>query len=217
VLGKFKNLFSKNKNPLDMPLSKLKESKIKYDIQIKKLEDDLSKIDNQIIILFEKAKNSKSKSEELTIATKIKTLGKRKKQLQNSHALLNKQIRFVDNLLIIKENEAILKSTPLWNTLNSMSSEELEKHLIDMKVNSENIVGTLNNVLGITDDMLSSASEEHDEDIADILNTIHAVKEGELDIDDAREIVYDEKGRKEKKDGEDEDDIEKELKKILDE
>ncbi|GBF36884.1 MAG TPA: hypothetical protein EYG72_02830 [Candidatus Pacebacteria bacterium] len=208
MLGKLKNLFSKNKNPLDMPLDKLNESKIKLDIQVKKLEDELSKIDEQITILFEKAKNSKSKSEELTIATKIKTLSQRKKQLQNAHALLNKQMRFVDNLLVIKENEEILKSTPLWNTLNSMSPQELENHLINMKINSENIIGTLNNVLGITDDMLSSASEEHDEDIEDILNTIHAIKEGELDIDDAKEIVSD------KKKQEKEDDFEEELKKL---
>jgi hypothetical protein len=209
MLSKLKSLFSKNKNPLDMPLGKLNESKIKLDIHVRKLEDELSKIDNQITMLFEKAKSSKSKSEELTIATKIKTLSQRKKQLQNAHALLNKQVRFVDNLLVIKENEAILKSTPLWTTLNSMSPQELENHLINMKINSENIVGTLNNALGITDDILSSASEEHDEDIADILNTIHAVKEGDLDIDDAKEIVSDEKKK--------EDDFEEELKRLLEE
>jgi len=209
MLSKLKSLFSKNKNPLDMPLDKLNESKIKLDIQVRKLEDELSKIDNQITMLFEKAKSSKSKSEELTIATKIKTLGQRKKQLQNAHALLNKQVRFVDNLLVIKENEVILKSTPLWDVLGNMSQEELQNHLIDMKINSENIIGTLNNALGITDDMLSSASEEHDEDIADILNTIHAVKEGDLDIDDAKEIVSDEKKK--------EDDFEEELKRLLEE
>ena len=82
MFGKLKNLFSKNKNPLDMPLDKLKESKIKLDIQIRKLEDEIANIDNQITALFEKAKMAKSKSEELTIATKIKTLSQKKKQLK---------------------------------------------------------------------------------------------------------------------------------------
>jgi hypothetical protein len=213
MLGKLKGLLSKNKNPLDMPLKKLNESKIKLDIKINNLDSEISKMDSQITKLFEIAKKSNSKSKELTIATKIKTLSQRKKQLQNSQALLNKQVRFFDNLLVLKENEEILKSTPLWSSLNNMSSEELEKHLIDMKVNSENIIGTLNNSLNITDDMLGSASEEHDEDIADILNTIHAVKEGDLDIDDAKEIVSDEK----KKEEYDEDDFDAELKKLLEE
>jgi hypothetical protein len=198
MLNKLKTFFSKNKNPLDMPLDKLKESKIKLDIQIRKLEDEIANIDNQITALFEKAKMAKSKSEELTIATKIKTLSQKKKQLQNSHALLNKQMRLVDNLLVIKENEAILKSTPLWNILNKMSPEELERALIDLRLNSENVINTLNVALGITDDALSMASEEHDEDIEEILKTIHAVKEGELDVEDAKEMVCEEKRDKDR-------------------
>ncbi|EHP84291.1 hypothetical protein [Methanotorris formicicus] len=198
MLNRLKNLLNKNKNPLDMPLDKLKESKIMLDIQIRKLEDEISNIDSQITALFEKAKKAKSKSEELTIATKIKTLSQRKKQLQNSHALLNKQVRFVDNLIVIKENEAVLKSTPLWNVLNKMSPEELERELINLRLDSENVINTLNTALGITDDALSMTSEEYDEDIEDILKTIHAVKEGELDVEDAKEIVSEDKKDKDK-------------------
>jgi len=201
MLDKLKSLFFRSKNPLDMPLDKIRESKIKLDVKIKKLEEEILQIDNQITMLFERAKETKSKSEELTIATKIKTLNQRKKQLQNSHALLNKQMRFIDNLLIIKENEEILKSTPLWSMLRSMSPAELERHLINMRIDSENLIGTLNNALGITDNMLDSASEEHDEDIEDILSTIHAIKEGELDVEDAKGILSNEEKLKKEEDG----------------
>ena len=209
MLNKLKSLFSKNKNPLNMSLSELNESKMKLDIQIRKLEEKISQIDSQITLLFEKAKNSRSKSEEITIASRIKTLNQEKKQLQNSHALLNKQMRFINNTLIIKENEEILKSTPLWNILNSMSPQELEKYLIDMKINSENIIGTLNNALGITDGVLSSASEAYDEDIEDILSTIHAIKEGELDVEDAKGMVSNEERNKSK-----DKDLERKLKRL---
>ncbi|AXI24708.1 hypothetical protein CFE53_00380 [Methanofervidicoccus sp. A16] len=208
MLSKLKSLFFKSKNPLDMPLDKIRESKIKLDVKIKKLEEEIVQIDNQITMLFERAKGAKSKSEELTIATKIKTLSQRKKQLQNSHALLNKQVRFIDNILIIKENEEILKSTPLWNTLRSMSPQELERYLIDMRINSENIVETLNSALGITDNILDSASEEHDEDITDILSTIQAVKEGELDVEDAKGLISREERERE------DDDFERKFKKL---
>ena len=209
MLSKLKSLFFRSKNPLDMSLDKIMESKIKLDISIKKLESEILEIDNQITMLFEKAKEAKSKSEELTIATKIKTLNQKKKQLQNSHALLNKQMRFINNILVIKENKKILKSTPLWNTLRSMSPEELEEHLIKMKIDSENLIGTLNTALGITDNMLSSASEEHDDDIQDILSAIQAVKEGELDVEGAKGMVSNEErsGMKDK-------DIERKLKKL---
>jgi len=195
MLSKLKNLFFRSKNPLDMPIEKIRESKIKLDVKIRKLEEEIREIDRSITKLFERAREAESKSEELTIATKIKTLSQRKKQLQYSHALLNKQLRFIDNLLIIKENEEILKSTPLWNTLRSMSPQELERHLIEMKIDSENIIETLNMALGITEDMLSGASEEHDRDIEDILSTIQAVKAGELEAEDAKTLI----SREEKK------------------
>ena len=210
MLSKLKNLFFRSKNPLDMPIDKIRESKIKLDVKIRKLEEEMLEIDRHIAKLFERAKKAESKSEELTIATKIKTLGQRKKQLQNSHALLNKQMRFIDNLLIIKENEEILKSTPLWNTLRSMSPEELEGYLIEMKINNENIIETLNSALGITEDMLSSASEEYDEDIADILSTIQAVKEGELDVEDAKGIIS-----KEERVKKGDEDVESKLKRLI--
>ena len=199
MLSKLKSLFFRSKNPLDMPLDKIKESKIKLETKIKKLEMEILEIDNQISLLFERAKETRSKSEELTIATKIKTLSQRKKQLQNSHALLNKQLRFIDNILVIKENEEILKSTPLWSTLRSMSPKELESHLINMRIDNENLIETLNTALGITDNMLEGASEEHDEDIRDILDTIHAIKEGELDVEDAKGKVVEDNRRKFKK------------------
>ncbi|ADG13155.1 conserved hypothetical protein [Methanocaldococcus infernus ME] len=196
MINMLKKLFSKNKNPLDLPIKELNESKIKLNIQIEKLEREILTIDNQINQLFERAKNSKSKSEELTIATKIKTLNQRKKQLQNSHALLNKQLRFIENLLIVKENEHILKSTPLWNILRNMSQGELERYLIKMKLDKENLINSLNMALGITDSLLDSTSEEQDEDIQDILNTIHALKEGELDVEDAKRIISEENKKK---------------------
>jgi len=208
MLSKLKSLFFKSKNPLDMPIDKIRESKIVLDVKIRKLEGEILEIDRRIAKLFERAKNTESKSEELTIATEIKTLSQRKKQLQNSHALLNKQMRFIDNLLIIKENEEILKSTPLWNILRSMSPQELEMYLIEMKINNENIIEKLNSALGITEDMLSSASEEYDEDIQDILSTIQAVKEGELDVEDAKVLI----SKKE----EEREDFERKLKRLMD-
>ena len=210
MLSMLKNLFFRSKNPLDMPIGKIRESKIKLDVKIRALEEEILEIDRCIAELFERAKKAKSKSEEYTIATKIKTLSQRKKQLQNSHALLNKQMRFIDNILIIKENEEILKSTPLWNTLRSMSPEELERYLIKMKIDSENIIETLNSALGVTDDMLSSASEEYDEDIQNILSTIQAVKEGELDVEDAKGMVS-----KEERVKKGDEDVESKLKKLI--
>ncbi|MDK2783965.1 MAG: hypothetical protein PWQ32_1554, partial [Thermococcaceae archaeon] len=192
----FSRFFGK-KNPLDIPLNQLKETHVKLDMQIRKIEAEMLEIDRQIALLFEQAKKAKSKAEELTIATKIKTLNQRKKNLQNTHFQLNKQMMLVSNLMIIKENEAILKNTPTWKILHEMSPEELEQRLTEMQLDTQNLNENLNQMLGYTDQALSTGVEfETDEELAEILDTIRAVKEGELEPDVAAEKVTGEERKK---------------------
>ena len=182
--------FFGRKNPLDIPIDQLRENQVKLDMQIRKIEDEIAEIDAQIAALFQRAKEARSKSEELTIATKIKTLNRKKQSLQNTHAQLNKQLMLVANLLIIKENEAILKGTPTWELLRKMSPEELEKNLVSMQLDAQNLNENLNTMLGYTDQALGAGVEfEEDEELAEIMRTIQAVKEGELEPEKAAEKV----------------------------
>ncbi len=191
--------FFGKKNPLDIPLPKLKESQIKLDYQIQRVENEIASIDREIAELFERAKAARSKSEELTIATKIKTLNQRKKNLQATHMQLNKQLMLISNLTIIRENEAILKGTPTWEMLRNMSPEELERNLASMQLDAQNFNENLNQMLGITDQTLSVGADfEEDEELAEIMKTIHAVKEGELEPETAAEKVSGEEKEKKK-------------------
>jgi len=193
----FFSRFFGRKNPLDVPLSKLNESRIKLEYQIQKIENEIAGIDREIALLFEMAKRARSKSEELTIATKIKTLNQRKKNLQKTHMQLNKQLMLISNLAIIKENESILKGTPTWNLLRNMSPEELERHLVNMQLDAQNFSESLNKMLGMTDQAIGAGADfEEDEEIAEIMRTIHAVKEGELEPETAMEKVTGEKKRR---------------------
>jgi len=186
VLSRF---FGK-KNPLDIPLPKLRESQIKLEYQIEKVEKEIASIDQEIAMLFERAKLAKTKSEELTIATKIKTLNKRKQNLQKTHMQLNKQLMLISNLVIIKENEALLKGTPTWDLLKKMSPEELERHLTGMQLDAQNFNENLTQMLGMTDQTIGAGVDfEEDEELAEIMKTIHAVKEGELEPEVAAEKV----------------------------
>ncbi|WP_461865215.1 hypothetical protein [Thermococcus sp.] len=195
----FSKFFGK-KNPLDISLPKLKETQIKLEYQIEKLEKDISAIDSEITLLFEQAKKARSKTEELTIATKIKTLNRRKQNLQATHAQLNKQLMLISNLVIIKENEALLRGTPTWNLLRNMSSEELERNLAEIQLDARNFSENLDQMLSITDQTIGAGVDfEEDEELAEIMRTIHAVKEGELEPELAAEKVTGEEREKKKK------------------
>ncbi|MEO2152566.1 MAG: hypothetical protein ABGW50_07905 [Thermococcus sp.] len=180
------------KNPLDVPLKDLLENQMKLEAQIEKIERELRAIEAEIAELFERAKRAKSRSEELTIATKIKTLNKRKKNLQATHAQLNKQLMLVSNLLIIKENEELLKGTPTWEMLRKMSPKELEEKLIEMELDARNFNESLEKMLGMTDRTIGVEEFEADEELEEILSTIRAVKEGELEPEEATKKVVEE-------------------------
>lgn len=180
--------FFGKKNPLDEPIEKLRDSQIRLDAQIRSIEKEIADIERQITQLFEEGKRAKSKSEELTIATRIKTLSQRKQNLQSSHMQLNKQMVLLSNLLVIKENERILKSTPLYDFLRKMSPEELEEKLTKIQLRAENLKENLSVALGYTERAIAAGYEE-DEEIRKILETIRAVKEGELDPQSAAKKV----------------------------
>lgn len=180
------------KNPLDVPLKDLLENQMKLEAQIEKVERELRAIEAEIAELFERAKNAKSRSEELTIATKIKTLNRRKKNLQATHAQLNKQLMLVSNLLIIKENEELLKGTPTWEMLKKMSPRELEEKLIEMELDARNFNESLEKMLGMTDRTIGVENFEADKELEEILSTIRAVKEGELEPEEATKRVTEE-------------------------
>jgi hypothetical protein len=178
------------KNPLDVPVKELMRDQMRLEAQIEKIERELRAIEAEIAELFERAKKAQSRSEELTIATKIKTLNKRKKNLQATHAQLNKQLMLVSNLIIIKENEELLRGTPTWELLRKMSPSELEEKLIAMELDARNFNESLEKMLGMTDRTIGVEDFEADEELEEILSTIRAVKEGELEPEEAtRKVV----------------------------
>ncbi|MEM2085990.1 MAG: hypothetical protein QXF06_01115 [Archaeoglobaceae archaeon] len=176
------------KNPLEISLEKLKDDKIKLDLQIRKVEEEISDIERQITLLFEEGKRAKTRSEELTIATKIKTLSQRKQNLQATHAQLNKQMMLLSNIMIIKENEALIRSSPLYETLRKMPAEELENKLATIQLDAQNLNENLMKALGYTDQAISVGYEE-DEEIKKIMDTMRAVKEGDLEPEKAMRKV----------------------------
>lgn len=179
------------KNPLEIPLEKLKDDQIKLSLQIRKIEEEIADIERQTTNLFEEGKKAKTRSEELSIATKIKTLSQKKQNLQATHVQLNKQMMLVSNLIIIKENESLLKSSPVYKMLKKMSPEELEEKLTTNRLDAERLNENLMTAIGYTDQAITVGYEEYEEDesIKKIMETIRSVKEGDLEPEKATKKV----------------------------
>ncbi len=187
-MGIFSKLFG-SKNPLEsMKLDDLRVMEIKLTKKIEELNAEINQVDREINLLFEKAKEAKSKSEELSLARRIKTLSQKKEMKLAAQAQIEKELRAVTNVLILKEHEADLKSAGVWDAIKKLEPEKLESWLISKNLEARNRSELVATVLDMTSKAMITGAE-YEEDLEDILDAIRAVKEGDLEPEEAREKV----------------------------
>jgi len=191
-MGIFSRLFGK-KSMEDLNVDELRIMEIKLNHKIEEIRSEISVIDEEIQRLFEEARNAKSETEEVSIANRIKTLVDKKEMKAAAQSQLEKELRAVSNMLIIKEHEADLKSAGVWDALRNVSPEKLERYLISKKLDAED----RNRLVSTVTEMTSMAIRgEHDE-LDGILRAIRAVKEGSMEPGRAKDIVVERRALRE--------------------
>jgi len=189
VMGLYKLLKSGDIGSLKIKDLRLME--IKLNKKIDELNDETRDIAETIENLFEKARETRTQSEEITIANRIKTLNQKKDMKQSAVVQLEKELRGVSNLLILKENERDLKKSGAWKKLEKMKPEKMEKWLTSKTLEQRNRQAVINDIVSMTSEAMESV--DYDEDLDDILDTIREVKGGNLEADEASKKVMKEK------------------------
>lgn len=197
-MGIFSKIFG-NKNPFgakdsidSLKTEDLRLMEIKLNRKVEGLQTEVRATENEISKLFEKAKAAKSKSEELSIARRIKTVSQRKEMKIAAQASLDKELRAVSNMLILKEHQQDLQATGVWNNIKSLEPEQLEKWLITQNLKAQDRDSITSSIIDMTSSAMLTGVEQ-EEDLDDILSAIRAVKDGELDPDEAEEVLSEEK------------------------
>ena len=126
--GSLDSLKIKNLHLMEIQLNK----------KIDELQEEIKTIARTIEKLFEDAKESKTQSEEISIANRIKTLSQKKEMKHSAVMQLEKELRGVSNLLILKENEKDLKESGAWDKIKKMKPEKIEKWLTSKTLEREN-------------------------------------------------------------------------------
>ncbi|RLE83649.1 MAG: hypothetical protein DRJ41_04530 [Thermoprotei archaeon] len=186
----------KNKNPLEsLTLDDLKRMKIKLEVRMEELSRRIGEIEDEVKKLFEKAKETKSHSEEVFLARRIKALTQEANVLRQSHSSINKELVLVTNLLGIKQHEAFLREAGVWNVLKNVKPELLVRYLAERKVEAEDRERLLNELIDLSSQMWSTEAEEGD--VKEILEALRAVKEGQLEPEEASKTLVEGKREKE--------------------
>ncbi len=190
----FSKLFG-SRNPLEsMKADELKVMEIKLNRKIEDLRNDIRQIESEIQILFEKARSARDKSEEISIARRIKTLAQKKDMKLAAQAQLEKELRAVSNVLILKEHEEDLKAAGVWEKVKGLDPEELESWLISKNLEARSRDELVSTVVEMTS-MAMRTGISYEDDLDDILDAIRAVKEGEMEPEEAGRVVSREKDR----------------------
>lgn len=189
----FSKLFG-NKDPVEsMKAEDLRLMDIKLNRKIEDLQTEVREAENEISKLFEKARASKSKSEELMLARRIKTLSERKEMKIAAQAKLDKELRAVSNILILKEHKSDLQAAGVWDKVKKLEPEKLENWLINQNLEAQDRDSIVTSIIDMTSTAMLTGVEQ-EEDLGDILNAIRAVKEGDLEPNEAEEVVNENKG-----------------------
>jgi len=179
-MGLLSRLFGA-KNPVDsMNPKDLRIMEIQLTRRIDEVSAEAKRVDGEIALLLERARSPLSKNEEISLARRIKTLSQKKDMKLAAHAQLDKELRAVSNILILKEHEADLKSAGVWNHIKDLEPDALEDWLIKKNLEGQNRSDLITTITQMTSSAMSVGVED-DEDLDDILGVIRAVKDGSLD------------------------------------
>ena len=185
AIGIYKLLKSKSLDALKV--DELQVMSIKLNKKIDELNAEIRNIEETINRLFEKARETKTKSEEVSIANRIKTLNQKKEMKQSSVFQLERELRAVSNLLIIKENEQDLKDTGTWDKLKKIKPEKMEEWLTKKTLDNKNRQELIENITALTSSSFQTA--DYDEELDEILDVIHEVKEGTINAKEASKKI----------------------------
>ena len=179
-----------------LKIKDLRLMEIKLNKKIDDLNEEIRSIASTIQSLFQKARETTTQSEEISIANRIKTLSQKKEMKQSAIMQLEKELRGVSNLLILKENERDLKESGAWKKLKKMKPEKMEKWLTSKTLEQRNRQELMDTVVSMTSEAMESV--DYDEDLDEILDTIREVKGGNIEVEDAsRKVMKEKRGEEE--------------------
>jgi hypothetical protein len=164
-------------NPIDsLSLDDLKVTEIQLNKKVDDIHAEVRRIDQDVQRNYELAKKSTSQSEEVSYARRIKTLLLKKEGKLASQAQIEKELRAVSNLVILKEREKDLPSDVV-KKLKKLDPEQMEKYLIGKKLDTMNDDAQIDAIIDMTSGTME-VGVEPEEDLTEILDTIRAGKEG---------------------------------------
>jgi len=173
-VGFLSSLFGE-KNPIDsISLDDLQVTEIQLNKKVEDIHAEVRRIDKEVQRNYDMARSSASASEEVSYARHIKTLLLKKEAKLSTQAQLEKELRAVSNIVILKQREKDLPAGVL-KKIKSINPEIMEHYLLSMNLDEMEDDEQLTKIISMTSSTMEVGVEPED-DLTDILATIRAGK-----------------------------------------
>jgi hypothetical protein len=171
-VGLLSSLFGE-RNPIDsLSLDDLKVTEIQLDKKVEDIHAEVARINQEVQRNYDRAKGSTSASEEVSYARHIKTLLLKKDAKLSTQAQLEKELRAVSNIVILKQREKDLPAGIL-KKIKSINPDQMEHYLLSMNLSAMENDEQLSSIISMTSSTIDVGVEPED-DLSEILETIRA-------------------------------------------
>ena len=163
-------------SPVDsLSLEELKVTEIQLNKKVEDLYAEVHRIEQEVQHNYDLAKAATSESEQVSYARRIKTLLQKKEMKLSAQAQIEKELRAVSNILILKEREKDLPAGVV-KKLKQIDQGKMEEYLITQKLSTLDDDEQIGAIIAMTSSTMEIGVEP-EEDLSDILDTIRAGKE----------------------------------------
>ncbi|MCX6701408.1 MAG: hypothetical protein NTV68_16055 [Methanomicrobiales archaeon] len=163
-------------SPVDsLSLDDLKVTEIQLNKKVEDLYAEVHRIEQEVQHNYDLAKAATSESEQVSYARRIKTLLQKKEMKLSAQAQIEKELRAVSNILILKEREKDLPAGVV-KKLKQIDQGKMEEYLVNQKLSTMDDDEQIGAIIAMTSSTMEIGVEP-EEDLSDILDTIRAGKE----------------------------------------
>lgn len=168
-------LFSRHKTIQSIAGEDLRRERLGLDNEERRLKKDIDRVreeDRRMLAEYAEAKKANDAPQMKFIARKIEELRDQTKSVDHRHAFLTKQMRILNGLIMLKENESFLKR--VGSTALSMDITELQMYVEEATSSGELTQERLDSLLQTMSDSSGHASAGEDRSLEGFMRDLDA-------------------------------------------
>lgn len=169
------SLFGRRKTIQSIASEDLRRERLGLDNEERRLKKDIDRVrddDRRLLAEYAEARKSNNASQLKFIARKIEELRDQMKSFDHRHAFLSKQMRILNGIILLKENESFLKR--VGSTALSMDLTELQMYVEEATSSGELTQERLDNLLQTMSDSTGQANASEDRSLEGFMRDLDA-------------------------------------------